>query len=67
MLRPVIDQLREASFSYISEIEVDSPRVKNIALKQYFCLAYFVMMFIKIYDQLNAEDMERSLFMDMDQ
>ena len=53
-------------FGYVNQIETDSPRVKNIALKQYFCLAYFVMMLVKISDQLKLESMERSLFTDMD-
>jgi len=48
------------------EIELDSPRVKNVELKQYFCLAYFVMMFVKVWDQLKSEEQERSLFIDSD-
>ena len=63
----MIDQLQDNCFSYVEEIEIDSPRVKNIALKQYFCLAYFVMMYVKIYDKLKLEEMERSLFTDIDQ
>jgi len=47
-------------------IELDSPRVKNIALKQYFCLSYFVMMFVKLWDRLKSDEQERSLFIDSD-
>jgi hypothetical protein len=28
------------------EIDLESPRVKNVQVKNYFCLAYFVMLYV---------------------
>ena len=46
------------------EIDLESPRVKNIPLKAYFCLSYFVLVHVKISDKITEEEerMERSLF-----
>lgn len=36
------------------EIDLESPRVKNLHVKHYFCLAYFVMLFVQLADEIEA-------------
>ena len=49
----MLEQLRvEIFFSAGTEGELDleSPRVKNVPLKAYFCLSYFAMIYAKLAD-----------------
>ena len=36
------------------EIDLESPRVKNLHVKHYFCLAYFVMLFVQLADEIEV-------------
>jgi hypothetical protein len=36
------------------EIDLESPRVKNLHVKHYFCLAYFIMLFVQLADEIEA-------------
>ena len=46
------------------ELDLQSPRVKNQALKAYFCLPYFYLVYIKITDKIKKEEtrIEQELF-----
>ena len=53
----LLNVLRKQVFSYtlaqdgsLSEIDLESPRVKNIPLKPFFCLAYFAMTYITLQE-----------------
>lgn len=37
------------------EIDVESPRVKNLHVKQYFCLTYFVMLYVALVDEIEVK------------
>lgn len=36
------------------EIDVESPRVKNMQVKNYFCLAYFTVLYVQLWDEIEA-------------
>ena len=36
----------------LNEIELESPRVKTDLLKPIFCLAYFIMTFVTLQEQI---------------
>lgn len=49
-------QLKILIFPFASAcIDLESPRVKNMHLKPYFSVAYFLMIYIEISDQIKKK------------
>jgi len=51
----MLAELRKEIFSYQkdgAELDMESPRVKNVPLKAYFCLPYFLVIYIKLAEKI---------------
>ena len=42
------------------EIDLESPRVKNLQVKHYFSLAYFAMLYVQLSDEMAARQSRAS-------
>jgi len=49
-------------------LDLESPRVKNVPLKAYFCLPYFVIIYVQLADTIWREEerLEQALFTEGD-
>jgi hypothetical protein len=55
----MLESLRQEIFSYTKneeELDMESPRVKNVPLKAYFCLPYFLVIYIKLAEKITKEE-----------